>query len=229
MPERPKKRGPEPSAEKREAIVAAALRLFAAKGVDAATTREIAAAAGTTERTLFKHFASKDGVVQAAVEAASAEFARSGAFARINRPEPFTRAEFAAWHRAFLAERVAAAARAPDSYRMLLRELLRDDGFRRRYGAAWLERVFRPLASHLERMRAAGEIGAASSPAALASAFFGLNLGYLFARSALAPEMPWEDERDVEAVVALFQASCGQADVLPRPPADGAEGGRHPS
>lgn len=46
----------------RARIERAALDLFAAKGVDAATTREIAAAAGLSEGALYRHFASKEEI-----------------------------------------------------------------------------------------------------------------------------------------------------------------------
>lgn len=45
--------------ERREAIVHAAAPLFAAKGFDAVTTREIAEASGVSEALLYRHFDSK--------------------------------------------------------------------------------------------------------------------------------------------------------------------------
>lgn len=201
-------RGRPPSAEKRDAILAAARTLFAARGVDATGTREIAALAGTTERTLFKHFGSKAGLLHALIERATAEMSRQGAFARVRDPRPFTRDRFRDWHAEFLRDRVQSSRIEADTYRVLFREMFRDDGFRRRYGGAWLEGVFEPLANHLAAMQASGDIASRQSPAALASAFFSLNLGYLVARFALMPDLGWDDETNIGAVVESFAAVC---------------------
>lgn len=202
------RRGRKPSQALRDAMVAAAIRTFAREGLDAATTRAIAAEAGTTERTLFKHFGSKAGLVAATIEAISIDFARVGAFARVHRPDPFTRAAFAEWHRAFLLDRVAHASAAPDNYRVLFAELLRNPQLREDYGTKWRAMVFDPLARRLAEMQERGEITRNSPPPALAGAFFSLNLSYLLTRFALAPGLPWRDEADVEAIVALFSATC---------------------
>lgn len=211
MNDEPRKRGRKPSPEKREAIVAAALKAFAKKGVEASTTREIADAAATTERTLFKHFGSKDALVRSVVEQVSLEFMRDRTFARVHEPRPFTRDEFARWHRAFLLDRVEGAIAAPDTYRVVFREILRDDAFRLRYGGKWLELIFAPLVGHLRLMQETGAIGRMQTPTALAGAFFSHNLGYLLTRFVLAPEMPWDATRDINAIVEIFLASCGDA------------------
>ncbi len=203
------KPGRKPSPEKRAAIVGAARALFAKHGVEAATTREIAARAGTTERTLFKHFGNKEALIQEVVEEVSMALIREAAFRRIADESTFTAKEFFAWHRDFLVDRMQAAAGAPDGYRILFRELLRDDAFRSRYAAKWMQGVFAPLENHLEKMQRAGEIGSGHSARALAGSFFSLNLGYLLSRYALAPKFEWANERDANAIASLFLSTCG--------------------
>jgi AcrR family transcriptional regulator len=54
-----------PEEETRQRIIQAAARLFAQKGHRGATTREIAAAAGVNEVTLFRHFGNKKNLFMA--------------------------------------------------------------------------------------------------------------------------------------------------------------------
>jgi AcrR family transcriptional regulator len=55
--------------ERRRMIVEAALELFSRKGFRGTTTKEIAAAAGCSEATIFKYFATKDALYSAILEA----------------------------------------------------------------------------------------------------------------------------------------------------------------
>jgi len=57
--------------ERRRMIVEAALALFSQKGFRGTTTKEIAEAAGCSEATIFKHFATKDELYSAILEAKS--------------------------------------------------------------------------------------------------------------------------------------------------------------
>ena len=63
-----------PAAERRQAIVDAALRVFAAGSYSGATTAEIAREAGISEPILYRHFASKRELYLACLESAWASF-----------------------------------------------------------------------------------------------------------------------------------------------------------
>ena len=56
------------SLERRQAIIDAALSLFAEKGFRGVTTRELAAAVGVTEPVLYQHFKTKSDLFRALVE-----------------------------------------------------------------------------------------------------------------------------------------------------------------
>ena len=64
-PRRP--RSPKPKEDTQSRLLNAAERMFAQEGLDAATTRGIARAAGVNEVTLFRHFKSKAGILAAVV------------------------------------------------------------------------------------------------------------------------------------------------------------------
>ena len=55
-------------AGKKQALIDAALKLFASKGYDATTTREIAACAGCAEGLIHRYFSSKAGLLPALME-----------------------------------------------------------------------------------------------------------------------------------------------------------------
>ena len=59
--------------DRRAAIVAAAIRLFAEKGFRGTTTRELAAALGVTEPVLYQHFKTKRDLYTAIIETKAGE------------------------------------------------------------------------------------------------------------------------------------------------------------
>ena len=67
--------------ERKQAIVDAVRDVFAEKGFDGTTTRELAKAAGVSEALLYKHFPSKESLYAAMLDAC----AKGPAFARFNR------------------------------------------------------------------------------------------------------------------------------------------------
>src|SRR5216683_205711 len=75
------------SEERRAAIIQAVQKVFAEKGFDGTTTRELAEAAGVSEALLFKHFPNKEALFSAMQHSCCNEAAH-GMFVRLNALEP---------------------------------------------------------------------------------------------------------------------------------------------
>ncbi|MDF9716706.1 TetR/AcrR family transcriptional regulator [Nocardioides sp. ChNu-153] len=74
-PERPRRPG---RSEVRATLLAAATRVFARRGIDAASVDDVAAAAGYTKGAVYSNFTSKDGLVAAIVEDHTAAYLELG-------------------------------------------------------------------------------------------------------------------------------------------------------
>lgn len=95
-------------------IEAAALKLFAEKGVDQTTTRDIAAGAGISEGAIYRHFESKEALVH---ELFAANYLRlAGEIDELQAQEEGLRGKLAAMVRAFC----LLFEQDPDMFRFLL-------------------------------------------------------------------------------------------------------------
>lgn len=205
-------RGPAPT--KHVDILWAAARLFASQGVAQTTTREIAATAGTTERTLFKHFGTKDGLVHAVIEEAVLPHLAPTSLAALRRVIEAHGDDFGAWHIALLDSRSQAMAKAPELTRLLLVELLRDAGLLQRFVDQWLPSVWTPLVGLFERLQGQGRLRRDITPQALVRMFLSLNLGHLIARHILAPQLAWGDTTEHDAISKVFARGIERPDKM---------------
>jgi AcrR family transcriptional regulator len=196
------RRGPAPT--KHIDILWAAARLFARQGVARTSTREIAAEAQTTERTLFKHYGSKDGLVEAVIAEAVLPHLAPSSLEGLRRAIDAHAGDLATWHRALLEVRGRAIAEAPELTRLLLAELLRDEGLRARFAMQWQASAWTPLTQLFARLQRDGRLTGTMSSATLARLFLSLNVGYLVARFVLAPNQPWDDAAEMDAISRLF-------------------------
>src|ERR1044072_8178374 len=118
---------------KRLALLQATAALIMEKGIAAVTTREVAERAGSTERTLFKQFGSKEGLLTEVLDmVANAQIARSR-FATLATDPPRTLDEFERWHRALLGERIHSPTARSHVGRLFLLEIIQNEGFKQRY------------------------------------------------------------------------------------------------
>lgn len=194
--------GPAPT--KHLDILWAAARLFAAKGVAQTGTREIAAAAGTTERTLFKHYGTKDALARAVIEQAVLPHLAPTSLDGLRRVIESQGGDVERWHVALLESRDVALARAPELTRLLLVEMLRDATLLERFAGQWHPAVWQPLHGLFTHLQAEGRLRRDVDAATLVRLFLSLNLGYLVGRHLLAPGLAWRPDAERRAVASLF-------------------------
>lgn len=123
-----------PGDQRKEGILKASLPLFAGRGFDAVTTKEIAEVAGISEALLYRHFASKhelyDAILQYCVMHSSEEASRVEAL-----PDSTSTLVLAVW--VLLAKiqrcREVGHMRDDDVPRLMMRSLLGDGSFARKF------------------------------------------------------------------------------------------------
>src|ERR1700733_6852897 len=135
------------SEDRRAAIIRAVRRVFAEKGFDGTTTRELADAAGVSEGLLFKHFPNKEALFTA-MQAACCTEEDLGIFERIKALEPS--ASTLVLLVPFLFSRIVVGSLPRNSEqsilnRLMLRSLADDGEFARvllaRVGREWIGKV----------------------------------------------------------------------------------------
>jgi|SRR5271165_4206064 len=168
------------SDERRKAIVAAAVPLFARKGFAGATTRELAEAANISEALLFKHFPSKKSLY--------AEILRLGcegdpALEKLASLEPSTLTLVRMTHymvRYFLQATEADPTERDSRLRLVLHSFLEDGEYARELFETIFERVHPLFAASIDAAAAAADL--APGPIASGNAFwFGHHIAAMMA------------------------------------------------
>src|SRR5215208_7093478 len=119
-----------PRTAKEAAIIDAATRIFGQKGYEATHTAEVAAAAGVTERTLFRYFPSKEKLYRRVMFPALLIAAVPRALTDAGELFGADAGPYGDWHRRILALRVRAAREAAPQFRLLVSSLMSDDAVR---------------------------------------------------------------------------------------------------
>lgn len=135
-----------PGEERRAAIIRAVRNVFAEKGFDGTTTRELAQAAGVSEALLFKHFPNKESLYSA-MQLACCHQEDSERTRRLRSLEPSTSTLVLLIH-TMVSKMVGE--RMPDGdevvmNRLMLRSLMEDGEFARlhleRLGSSWIPKL----------------------------------------------------------------------------------------
>jgi AcrR family transcriptional regulator len=178
----------EPASNKRAAVLAAAVRCFAARGLAGTGMRDIARAAGLTEGTLYHYFPSKDALIDSAFRWSA--FQPADVRTAMQQPELPLRERLLAVGGEFL----AALRRNPGWSRLVIRESLRagPEGARSPVRAALVSLAgdrTRALALALEDERAARRIRDCD-PRRVAEHLFRALIGHFVAEAIAASGPP---------------------------------------
>lgn len=192
-------------------LLRAATRLFATQGIANTSTRQVALAARSTERTLFKHFQSKEGLVRAVIAEAVVPHLAQRAMTDVKGLIGTKAGDLAQRFAVLLKARRAAYEENPDLARLLIIEILRDEAVRKDFGAQWHEQVWQPTRALFAQLQAEGELGRDIPPETLATIFYSITVGYLIGRTILAPDAPWHDARDAQDMARFFARGAGAA------------------
>jgi TetR/AcrR family transcriptional regulator, regulator of cefoperazone and chloramphenicol sensitivity len=157
----------------KEALLAAGLQVFAERGYDAATTREVAQTAGVNEQLIQRYFGGKEGLLVAIIERFGLEERRCCAM-----PPPRTSVE--AEINGFLSFQLEHACEVGDFLKVALQRSLCDPDVAREIGRQFAETRVPLLRRRLEALRERGLIESGADLEAAAMALSSLSFGLAF-------------------------------------------------
>jgi AcrR family transcriptional regulator/biotin carboxyl carrier protein len=210
-----------PGLERRRQIIEAAAALFSRKGFGGTTTREVAAAAGISEPTIFKHFATKEDLYAAIIEAKTQTAAILEGAAL-----PAQRGDDAGVLRALAHEIIARTQTDPTLFRLLLFSALEGHALSDMFFRSRVKRVDEFLSRYIAERMKAGAFRRVD-PLQAAWNFIGMVAYHLLYREIFRQKAPAHltTDRAIDAMVDLFLAGLRRdtsggdaARVAQRPP-----------
>jgi TetR/AcrR family transcriptional regulator len=193
----------EPATEKEKAIIEAAAELMGERGVDGATTAEIARRANVTEKTLFRYFPSKKDLVKRVLFPPLLRGALDREWEKFETLFKHEDPTLKGWYAMFTARRYAAI-KDTALARTVLLELAQNDEFREAIAPLWRNRIWRPMLERLAAMQASGTIRKEVDVETLARAIHCLNVGYFLVRHLFAQDSKWDDAAEIEKMAEII-------------------------
>jgi len=189
-----------PGKERRRQVIEAAAALFSRKGFGGTTTRQVAAAAGISEPTIFKHFATKEDLYAAIIEA------KAQTEAILESADPAARrGDDAAVLRALAQEMIGRTQADPTLMRLLLFSALEGHALSDMFFRSRVKRVDEFLSRYIADRVAAGAFRPVE-PLQAAWNFIGMIAYHLLYREVFGQKPPphLTTERAIDQMVDLF-------------------------
>ncbi len=194
-------------------LLEAATAVFADKGYQGATTKELAKKAGVTEKTLFSHFPSKADLFAAAMGPGLSGMMGTGVvFARL--AETLSAAgNIEERMEALIGNRLEFAAEHTGLMKTVVQETLLSPHFREEMKKYWAAHLLPRARALIDGAVAAGQLRQIPADRVLRM-MVSTTIGYLLTRHVLLPDQQWDDDEEAEAMVDILLRGL-QRDVKP--------------
>ena len=193
-----------PSSDKERQITDAAIALMAERGIDGATTAEIARRASVTERTLIRYFPTKKDLVRRVMLPLLFRLGFAQQWEELGRMIKSQGGGFKELYATTSKARLAAVSVNPGLVRTALFELIQNDDFRETVTPMWVEYIWQPMLAQIDRMKQEGTIRKDVDTEVLARAMQSVHVGYFLTRFFLAPNRDWNDAAQVDKMTELL-------------------------
>jgi AcrR family transcriptional regulator len=200
-----------PLTEKQRHILEAAERLFAGGGYAQTSTASIAREAGVTEKTLFKHFPTKQDLFRRVLFPLILKTVVPLQIKIVRKVLQTEHKSFRAAFEALARDRWATARHLGPKLKLVLSELLQNDDLRGQLRGLALKNIWPDLIQNVERFQKAGELRADVPAEDIARLQIITIIGHGILRSIIATDRPHDDERDAKIVGDLLFQGIGKA------------------
>ncbi|MGH9940953.1 MAG: TetR/AcrR family transcriptional regulator [Pyrinomonadaceae bacterium] len=193
--------------DRRRQLVLVAMRLFSQQGFSRTTTKEIAQAAGVSEATLFKHFATKEDLYAAILDHKACEGEMPSACPKVSEAiaRGDNRAVFEGLARALLQFHEA----DPDFARLLIRSALQGHELFQMFWEKSVRRTAEFLRDYLRQQQEVGTVRPDLNPMVIARAFSGMVVNHSFVNILFEPQRRLLN-------ISNEQAACDFTEILLR-------------
>lgn len=186
-----------------ERILRAAIEVIAERGFKGASTSEIARRAEVAEGTIFRHFKTKQLLLNHILEPFLEHVVAPIALDEFQRLVAAEHPSFVEFLRAVFRDRLALVRRELPILRILLQELPLRPELRPLIEKHFAGRMLPVMLAAIERFQARGEVVAAPASSILRM-MMSLGGGYILTRFMLLPGRTWDDDAELERMVQVL-------------------------
>jgi AcrR family transcriptional regulator len=202
-----------PATEKQKAILEAAETLFSEKGFNASPTAEIAKKAGVTERTLFKHFPSKEVLLKRLIFGVIVKVILR---IQLKKVRAFTQTPYASAREFILAvgkDRIQNVKKHAPRLRILLLELVQNASFRQQFTKIWKQHIWNDLLKTVEEFQKKGQLRSDLPAAAIVQTAVFTIMGFAASRYLLDLVRTTTPEKDLEVLLDAVLNGVGKKKI----------------